>query len=788
MCGHVILHICLQSSGTDKYVSAGSRSFHVSPNRDQQVEDHYSGSGGLRITEDVVMIEGGKASFLERRENTLQEDIIATLQRKAREESHQTWETENAQRWTEESGHTENWTQLSGREETREGDQRFREDISGDGRNYMITVNRHGREDPARHSDRVVVQEELRKKAESDLMEQKWLRDEARQKDEEFRRDEARIRERDTRKEEAKRRDETRRREEERRRDETRHREERRREEDRHKKEEEKRKAEDKRRKEERLKEEEQKEREAKIALLREAEKHEASQIAELLNKLDELKASGLSRQEKRKEEKEEIAKQRVMMKERAEKEEENEDKRMQEIEKSQVKLDMEFAAKQELVAQQWEKFLKETEGCSTTERVKQGKASANLMKVKPQEKKSRVSAKSSPARTSQSKSTQPKQLSSPSKSERTNKPVSTVPGRSGRSNAASRSLPSKDVKKLEAGKERQSGTGACRKTSAVGVVDEKGSKVTRKVIKVKKCVKVGNVSEGSVNFGAKASPGRWAEHSKAPIGKGFPMEPVQVPALYSSKMDEIAASLSQFAKAAKEKSRIQHTATATTVTDDDDVSETDFIDASESRFMEEQLLSSRQQNLNGSKRQVSIPGLDLEDNSPSHTTKRSGQHLAPLNTTRMRSRAGGVVGMHGDEGGVAVSTTAPSRKDDRGSSGRSHLSREMPPSKIGKRSREEERRMQGNEDTARSRFEISQGSAWGDASSSGVLPNVSQYDEMPSMKRERLQESYGRMGQEAFDGQLFPKPSPNSARWFDRDVGTPHQAGGNGNYLETQW
>lgn len=769
----------MQGSGTDLSSSGGSGSFHVPPDRDRQDVDRYSGTRTTRVSENL-MRKDGEESFLERREAKLR-DEIALLRGETRKDSRDAWGSEIAaesSRYSDAWGHQSGSSTISnvetllgemtrGRVETRERELRFKEERLGDGRDLSITIHRHEREEFSRNRDRM---EELRKEAKrDDLREQKRLRDKARQREEDARREEVRRRDEERRREEEKRREDERRKKEERRKVEQK------------RKEEEKRKAEEKRKKEEQHLEEERKQREAEIASLQVAEKQEAAKIAELLNKLEELKSSRLARKVKWKEEEEEAKKEKAKQMERAIKEEEEEAKRKQEVEETQAKLDAEFAAKQEQVAQQWEKFLKETGESNAMEVALDDKKSADSNKtVKPQEKKLHgTSAQISRSRKIP-ESTQKKLLSpTPTKvktAETSSKPVSVVPSRSVLGNAGPQSMPLEE--------------------STSGVEDEKGLKGTRKIIKVKKRVKVRKESEeGSArSSGSDKIHGEKMEQSKARVGTNIFKDPL------SSKMDVIAASLSEFAKAAKEKRQNQQAATAVA----DEVAETDFfIDASGSGdpFMEEQLEASRRQEeegLNESKKQIHIPGLDFKDDSSSHSRKRSASQNFPQPSMTKMKQMGGGVGTVENEGRSCVGDTgsAPPIRNNETSNDRGVLSRGsqgQPPSNTGKGVGGDERRYshgdtrrQGHDDTVqRQSLEKNRGRGRGKAWSAGVHSHDGVLPP-PKWTPEQFQhESTGRGRQQTFGGRGFKNQSPNSERWFG---GRDQTGGDGGNYLELQW
>lgn len=769
---------------------------------DQQDGEHYSGSGGMRRREEGLLMEDD-GKYLEMREVKLR-DEIARLRGDTREDSRNIWGSESAERWKESTKYSEGWGHHSksrisgkesilgeiprGREESRKREPRFRDEMLGDDRNLMITVDRQGSEESARYRDRMIVQEELRKEAERVEWEQKRL---ARQKEEEARREERR-------KEDARRREQERRKEEKHRVEERRKKEEKRAAEEK-RKEDERRKAEEKRKEEEKRRiEEERKQMEAEITSLREAEKIEAAKISELLNKLEELKSSRIAREVKMKEEEEEVKKEKEKRRERDEKAEEEELKRRQEVEATRVKLDAEFAAKQEQVAQQWEEFLKETK---QTEVAQKRKESTRSKKVKPQEK---VRASSSLASTSRSKSgelVQPKLLSPTStkakkapSAETPNNPVSVVPSGSPLSSAGPRS-----ILPVKLGRSQVEGTGKeVLSHGATYDTGEKGSKGTRKIIKVLKRVKAKKESEeDSADFSSFD-----VDHGKAPVSLSVSKESIQSLTLSSSKMDEIAASLSEFARTAKEKCHSGQDQQASSATiADDDVSDTHFfIDASGSGGQfEEQLKASRQQeeekvpNKSTSKKQVCIPGLDLKE---PRTRKGSGSQKSPQVNTMKMKQAGTGKGAGVVEGGTKSGRSVPS-----------HETPGQPPSKVRKTVGEEERRYshgdrrrQGHEDVVhRQRHQV--------RGRGKVSSNVSLVSPPPPMWNPggiQQESRTGQMRQQTFGGRSssteglgFASPSPSSERWLGHDgMGirgrpaqyTQRQVGDDGNYLDIQW
>ena len=570
---------CLQSSGTNRFEDgAGFRSFHS----DNQLDSaHYSSRDVQRNVAELQAMEYGDRVFLERREIDVQ-DELAKLIGGAREKSRDAWVSESAQPFAEPSKYSENWNRLGA---VTRGDKDSRERELG---------FRHEREDAARKRDKIYTQEQLRKELDDDLRQQMRSNEEARRREEEARRYETRVRER----EEVERRKERRLREEERRREEENHREEERRKmeerckmeerskmEERRKieerqREEEKRKAKEKSREEERHREEERLQRDAEIALLLEAQKREAAKIAELVNKLDDLKASRLALQKKRKDDVEDLRKERQKLRERIRKDEEKAAERMREFEAAQEKLDIEFSAKQDKMAEQWKKLLQATGDGKSSEKAQDGKKSENPNAVKPLDGKlhgnitfgasAKTSFSKSVGKTSESSQSKIRGTSSrkgDAHAERSNK---LIPSKSGQSSTASRSTSSIDTAPPKAGKavaEQKAGSssiGTSKATSTSSGVDERGSKGKRKVIQLKKPIKV------------KESEGKDTS-SHSPSTKKEPVKKIQ--SIYSNKMDVIAASLSEFARVAKEKHQQQST-TAHSIDAEygSDISASDFV------------------------------------------------------------------------------------------------------------------------------------------------------------------------------------------------------------------
>ena len=393
------------------------------------------------------------------------------------------------------------------------------------------------------------------------------------------------------------------------------------------KRKEEKRKEKEKRQEEERrCKEEEERriekerkrrENEEKIASLRKAEEQEGEKIAELLVQLEELKSSRLTRTAKRKEDEEKLKQMRLEHRNNLAKEEEAAAKKRTELEAEIAKQDAQFATKQGEVSLQLKELLKDSNAESISKNLSQG--DSTQCHSTPVSHLSSSQKNESPLPFSQFLADNLKDSSQLQKGT-TNNHIMEVENNVKSSRSADEKIP------------QQLPRPNMISPSTSTTSEDKEPKSTKRVIRVKKRVvkkqndeespKASLEDKSQVSSSVERSSETQVDENMSASGPVGGAMSVPHPNL-SNKIEEIAASLSEFAKAVKEKKQLksQHFMPTQEMEEADIVAtEADFfIDSSGAGdpFVEEErevskLMKERALTQGTNQKQVTIPGLDL--------------------------------------------------------------------------------------------------------------------------------------------------------------------------------